>query len=40
MKRFLHGDFVNGDIAKTGDKSSLRWGYSRLTRFKHILKLI
>jgi len=26
MKRFRHGDFVNGDIAKTGDKSSLHCG--------------
>jgi len=23
MKRSQHGDFVNGDVAKTGDKSSL-----------------
>jgi len=27
MKRFRHGDFVNVDIAKTGDKSSLRFGF-------------
>ena len=29
-KRILvrrHGDFVNGDIAKTADKSSLLWGF-------------
>jgi len=24
MKHFRHGDFANGDIAKTGDKSSLQ----------------
>jgi len=27
MERFRHGDFVNGDIAKTGDKSSLCCGF-------------
>jgi len=27
MKRFQHSNFVNGDIAKTGDKSSLRCGF-------------
>jgi len=27
MKRFRHGDFVSGDIAKTGDKSSLRCSF-------------
>jgi len=23
MKRSRHGDYVNGDVAKTGDKSSI-----------------
>jgi len=27
MKRSRHGDYVNGDVAKTGDKSSIHWGF-------------
>jgi len=27
MKRFRHGDYVNGDVAKTGDKSSIHCGF-------------
>jgi len=26
MKPSRHGDYVNGDVAKTGDKSSIRCG--------------
>jgi len=27
MKRSRHGDYVNGDVAKTGDKSSIHCGF-------------
>jgi len=27
MKRSRHGDYVNGDVAKTGDTSSIHCGF-------------
>jgi len=27
MKPSRHGDYVNGDVAKTGDKSSIHCGF-------------
>jgi len=27
MKPSRHGDYVNGDVAKTGDKSSIQYGF-------------
>jgi len=40
MKRFRYGDYVNGDVAETGDESLLHCGFSRITCCKSIFKLI
>ena len=40
MKRSGHGDYASGDVAKTGDTSSLRGDFCRKTSFKSNLKLI
>jgi len=40
MKCCGHDDYVSGDVTKTGDKLSLRSGFSRKTSFKSNLKLI
>ena len=34
MKCCGHDDYVSGDVTKTGDKLSLRSGFSRKTSFK------
>jgi len=40
-KHSVHGDYVSGDVAITGDNSSLHWGlFNRKTSFKSNLKLI
>jgi len=40
MKRFGHGDYVSGDIAKTVDILSMHCVFIRKTSFKTNLQLI
>jgi len=40
LRRSRHGNYVNGNVAKTGDNSYLHCGFSRNSSLKSNLKLI